>query len=89
MNQGALLIDVMSRLTYLRRLSKTALAAFRVTDNPKQRVRCSEVAAHVAEVLEKENSPALRADLRHALEALGWRSVNTDNVRRWKGVVTR
>ncbi len=84
-----LLNDVVGRLVYLRRLSKAALGAYERTDDPRQRVRCNDVAAHVARELDRENSPYFRRDLTKALEAIGWRSVNTDNVRSWKGVVAK
>jgi hypothetical protein len=84
-----LLVDVVGRLIYLRRLSKAATSGYERTTDPRQRVRCNDVAAHVAERLQRENSPYFRRDLTQALEAIGWRSVNTDNVRSWKGVVAK
>jgi len=92
MNQAALptlLNDVVGRLVYLRRMSKAAQQAYERVGDLRQRVRCSLVAEYVARVLDRENSPYFRRDLTQALEAIGWRSVNTDNVRSWKGVVAK
>jgi hypothetical protein len=79
----------MTRLAYLKRLRNAALTRYRRVDNPRHAVRCSEVARHVAELLDVEDSPYLRRDLRMALKAASWRCTNTAGITRWKGVVSR
>jgi hypothetical protein len=83
-----MLVDLVGRLTYLRRLREAALARYQRTEG-KQWVRCSDVARHVAELLDIEDSPYLRRDLRQALKAAGWRYTIVASVTRWKGVVAR
>jgi hypothetical protein len=76
---------IIERLLWLQKLQGVALAAFGPGD-PKDRLRASEVAKHVARELGREDSGHFRHDLAQALAAAGWRSVNLGNRRCWKGM---
>lgn len=76
----------LERLVYLDSIRRHVLAAFGPTDNPKSRVRHSDVTRHVAERLGREFSPALGRDTFQAMKAHGWRSLRHETKHWWKGV---
>jgi hypothetical protein len=78
------LSDVLARLIYLRSLSGAALQIAK-PGVPRDRLRASVLATRVADALGLQDSPWFRRDLTAALRAVGWRSVKTDQIRRWKG----
>jgi hypothetical protein len=85
---SVVLTEVLARLAYLGRLRTAALSLTDVA-TPGARLRASELAAGVSELLDVQDSPWFRRDLATALHAVGWRFVTVDGVRLWKGRVMR
>jgi hypothetical protein len=77
---------LLRRIVSLAKLRAVVLRFYEVTPDPKTRARAGTVAAVVAREVDVANSPAFRAELRHALRSLGWKQVRVENVALWVGV---
>jgi hypothetical protein len=77
-------------LAYLAVLAKVIGESYERTTNPRDRVRLSEVAFHVAERRDVAVSTPLRRDVQKAARLLGFtRIVTVEHVRYYQGMRSR
>lgn len=77
---------ILARVVSLAKLRAVALEHFEAGHGRFTRTRAGSVADVVSADMGLTNSPAFRAELRHALTSLGWREVRVENVALWVGV---
>jgi hypothetical protein len=69
--------EIVEALIESTKITRVLKSAFELTQDPKDLVRVGEVAQLVADRLEVDNSPSLRARVRVAARAAGWRWITT------------